>query len=57
VASSAEVTLVLHDNAILDSENSYEKRRVTVKASYGVNDEYEYRVKNLAKAALISSPQ
>ena len=55
MASSAEVTLTPDNNAILDSGNSYEKRRVTVKASYGasdgVNDEYDYRVKNLAKVS------
>ena len=55
VAASVEITLTPDDNAILDSGQSYEKRRVTIKASYGasdgVNEEYLYRVKNLAKVS------
>jgi hypothetical protein len=55
VAASVEITLTPDDNAILDPGNSYEKRRVTVKATYGssggVNDEYDYQVKNLAKVS------
>jgi hypothetical protein len=57
VASSVEITLMPDDNAILNPGNSYEKRRVTVKATYGssdgVNDEYDYQVKNLAKVSTL----
>jgi hypothetical protein len=52
--ASVEITLTPADHAILDAANAQERRLVTVTASYGANDavvaEYEYRVRNLAKA-------
>lgn len=53
-ASQVEITLTPADNAILNPGNQYETRLVTVKAGYGAADalqeEYEYQVKNLARA-------
>lgn len=53
-ASQVEITLTPADNAIQVPANLYETRLVTVKAGYGAADalqeQYEYRVKNLAKA-------
>jgi len=50
-ALSVEITLKPTDNLILDDANQYERRRVTVKATFGVddskNDVYFYRVRNL----------
>lgn len=52
-ASQIEITLTLADNTILNSLHSYEKRRVTVVAVYGigdqVTDEFIYEVVNLSK--------
>jgi len=52
-AASIEITLGAADNAIINQENTTERRLVTVTASYGaddeLNDEYEYNVKNLRK--------
>ena len=54
-ASSVEITLHPDDTVIIDQENAYEKRLVTVEATYGaddaVNDEYIYYVKNLQKVS------
>lgn len=53
-SSQVEITLTPGDNAILNPGNQYETRLVTVKAGYGAADalqeEYEYQVKNLARA-------
>lgn len=53
IASSVEIELTATDNAIIDQAKPYEKRLVTVKASYGaddkINEEYEYNVINLPK--------
>lgn len=52
-SSSVEITLTPIDNQILNNTLDYETKRVTVKAVYGasdgVNDQYEYVVKNLSK--------
>jgi hypothetical protein len=51
VDSSVEITLTPDDNSILDDTNDYETKRVTVKATYGIDDEvtneFLYNVKNL----------
>jgi len=51
-ASSIEITLTPAQNAIINQSDALETKRVTVKASYGasdgLNDEYDYLVKNLS---------
>lgn len=53
-ASSVTITLDAEDNAIRTPANPFEFKVLTVKATYGVNDEcnaeYTYRVKNLVNA-------
>jgi len=53
--SSIEITMTPADNAIQDQANDYERRLVTVEATYGasdsVNSEHEYVVRNLRKVA------
>lgn len=55
VASSVEINLTAADNAILNTTNRNEQRRVTVVATYGVSDqvtdEYLYEVVSLLKVA------
>jgi hypothetical protein len=50
-SATVEITILPSENAILDTAQNYEMRRVTVIAAYGgsdqVTDEYTYRVKNL----------
>ncbi|MBI2801242.1 MAG: hypothetical protein HYX63_13355 [Gammaproteobacteria bacterium] len=52
--TSIEITLNATDNSIVNATNARERRRVTLKASYGANDElndqYEYYVQNLERA-------
>ena len=52
--TSVELTLNATDNAIVNAASSRERRRVTIKAAYGTNDElndqYEYYVQNLERA-------
>lgn len=52
-ASTVEITITATQNAIITQSNDFERRLVTVKATYGtgnaVNEEFEYYVKNLAK--------
>ena len=52
--STIEITLNATDNAIVNAASSRERRRVTIKAAYGTNDElndqYEYYVQNLERA-------
>ena len=49
--SSVEITITPSENAIIDSSNKYERKMVTVTATYNDNDEitaaYEYKVLNL----------
>lgn len=53
-ASSIEITLNASDNAIVNQANGRERRRVTVKSTYGIgdelNDQFEYYVQNLERA-------
>lgn len=53
IASSVEIELTATDNTIIDQNNAIEKRLVTIKGSYGIddkiNDDYEYAVLNLQK--------
>ena len=55
VAASVEIKLEPSVNAIVNPDKTYEIRRVTIEALYGasdgVNDEYDYRLKNLAKVS------
>ena len=50
-APAIEITLDANDTAIIDDCNQYEKRLVTVTATYGlgdtINETYTYLVKNL----------
>ena len=50
-ASSVEITITPNENRIIDPNNKYERRLVTVTATYNANDEvtaeYEYKVLNL----------
>ena len=53
-APSVEITLGATDNAIQNPGNARERRRVTVRATFGaddeLNDEFEYYVQNLERA-------
>lgn len=53
-AASVEIVLNAVDNVIVSASNARERRRVTVKATYGVddelNDQFEYYVQNLERA-------
>lgn len=53
-ASTIEIVLGASDNAIVNQANGRERRRVTVKSTYGVadelNDQFEYYVQNLERA-------
>lgn len=52
--TDVEITLNAADNAIINAASARERRRVTIKATYGANDElndqYEYYVQNLERA-------
>ena len=49
--TSVEITITPTENRIIDPNNKYERRLITVVATYNINDEataqYEYRVLNL----------
>ena len=50
LSTSIEITLASADNAIINSYNAYEERRVTVKSTYAggekKNESYTYKVLN-----------
>ena len=53
IAAQVELTIPASANAIQDESHRNEQRRVIVKASYGVddgvNDQYDYLVRNLSQ--------
>ena len=52
--ATVEIVLGASDNAIVNAANGRERRRVTVKSTYGagdeLNDQFEYYVQNLERA-------
>ena len=53
IAAQVELTIPASVNAIVNAAKASERRRVTIKAVYGsddgLNDQWEYSVKNLSK--------